>query len=741
MRSRTRGRRRARIAGPALMAAVQASTAAAADGPPARPQRGTSPRLLRMGALGLFVLIAAAGLFLAGPQVMADEGSYLLGAALLSGQAAFNPGSGYYAGYSLLLLPAFLPHASPVAAYHLALLVNAMLVASTPFALFRLTRLVWPAAPASAHAAAALAATCHASVLLLSQLAMSENALVPAFAWLLACAATLLFRPRATVAIAVGLLAGFLFLVHPRGATMAFPVLLALTLHAIANPRYRRLLALAWAVALLVGALHGPLEHAAGRSGQGGGYSIALMLAHLRAPGGWLWLLANLAGSATEAVVASFGLVVTGAIATARMLRTRWRQGGIRRAPEVPVLVAGYLAFAVALVVTAAFFVPPFRADQLAYGRYALPTVVPLVAFGGVHLLQGTHGRIRRDFAWALAVGLGGIALAAMAYTQMAPAARSNWNFVNGTALYLVWRIAQAGSPWLVAAIAFTAATGLLVLALRRSPGSSLGIILASNLAGAAMAWAITVLPGSRYYAGKRDVVDAAAGFAATARVRPCVRLDPRLDAWHQADLAWRLYPLLAYTAPPGVPCRQALVAPVGAPVPAVMQAVAIERPSPLGQGEAIALFVEKGPALDAFATDRSIPLASLTRLAPGDRLAPVRLLAPRGPLVVQAGMPLRLQVQVTNRTHVAWPGTTPGLVPFPIVLGAHATGEAPSRWEGRSALPAALQPGETATVALDIGPFAPGTHRLHVGIVQEHVAWLDGGIDTTVDVKEPVAD
>jgi hypothetical protein len=695
-----------------------------------------------MGALAVFLLIAVASLFLAGPQVMADEGSYLLSAALLSGQAAFNPGSGYYAGYGLMLVPAFLPHASPLAAYHLALLVNALLVASTPFALFRLTRQVWPAAPASAHAAAALAATCHASVLLLSQLAMSENALVPAFAWFLACAATLLFQPRVSGAIAVGFLAGFLFLVHPRGATMAFPVLLVLTLHAIANPRYRRLLALVWGVALLVGALHGPLEHAAGRTSQGGGYSLALMLAHLRAPGGWKWLLANLAGSATEAVVASFGLVVTGALATARMLRTRWRKGDIRRTPEVPVLVAGYLAFAVALVVTAAFFVPPFRADQLAYGRYALPTVVPLVAFGGVHLLQGTPGRIRRDFAWALAVGLCGIAVAAMAYTQMPPAARSNWNFVNGTVLYLVWRIAQAGAPWLVAALSFTAATGLLALVMRRSPRWSIGIVVALNIAAVATAWAMTILPGSRYYAGNRHVVDAAADFSAAARVRPCVRLDTRLDAWHQADLAWRLFPLLAYIPPPGVACTQALIAPVGAAISAGMQAVAIERPSPLGGGASIALFVEKGPELEAFAADRSIPLASLTPLAPGDRLAPVRLLSPAAqPLLAQAGRPLQLQVQVTNRTHVAWQATTSRQVPFPILLGAHAAGSASSRWEGRSALPASLQPGQTATVALDIGPFAPGVHRLHVGVVQEHVAWLEGGIDTTVEVEAPAAD
>jgi len=69
---------------------------------------GTYPFGLYWGALGLFVLMAVASYFVAGPQIEVDEGSYLLTAATLAGKLSASGVNGYYSGYSLLLLPAFL---------------------------------------------------------------------------------------------------------------------------------------------------------------------------------------------------------------------------------------------------------------------------------------------------------------------------------------------------------------------------------------------------------------------------------------------------------------------------------------------------------------------------------------------------------------------------------------------------------------------------------------------------------
>jgi hypothetical protein len=67
------------------------------------------------------------------------------------------------------------------------------------------------------------------------------------------------------------------------------------------------------------------------------------------------------------------------------------------------------------------------------------------------------------------------------------------------------------------------------------------------------------------------------------------------------------------------------------------------------------------------------------------------------------------------------------------VLVGArNAKGTGPA-WQRRTRLPKGLQPGETVAVNFDVGPFAPGVHRMHIGIVQEHVAWFEGGMDLTI--------
>ena len=297
------------------------------------------------------------------PQVQADEGSYLLNAAMLAGHIHANPTYGYYSGYSLLLLPAFLFHSQPIPIHHGALLINALLVASTPLALYRLTRELWPAIAESTHVASALIATCYAQVLILSQYTMSESALVPLCAWLLASGMNMLQRERIGSALASGAIAGLLFLVHPRGAAMAAPILLVFSLFAFASGRGRRMVAVAWLVAVAVAALHVPLELRAGRpAGGGGGYSLGVMLSRLSEPSAWSWLLFNLIGATTEALVSSLGIFAFGVHAATTELRTAWKHGADRCTPKAAALLASLTGMAIALLATAAFFAPPERA-------------------------------------------------------------------------------------------------------------------------------------------------------------------------------------------------------------------------------------------------------------------------------------------------------------------------------------------------------------------------------------------
>ena len=79
---------------------------------------GDYPLALCFGALGLLALMAIASLFVAGPQIEVDEGSYLLSAATLLGKLSTSGVNSYYSGYSLLVLPAFLAGRDPTRIYH-----------------------------------------------------------------------------------------------------------------------------------------------------------------------------------------------------------------------------------------------------------------------------------------------------------------------------------------------------------------------------------------------------------------------------------------------------------------------------------------------------------------------------------------------------------------------------------------------------------------------------------------------
>ena len=552
-------------------------------------------------SLGLALLMACASSFLAGPQVQADEGSYLLNAAMLAGHIHANPAYGYYSGYSLLLLPAFLFHSQPVPIHHGALLINALLVASTPLALYRLTRELWPAIAESTHVASALIATCYAQVLILSQYTMSESALVPLCAWLLASGMNMLQRERIGSALASGAIAGLLFLVHPRGAAMAAPILLVFSLFAFASGRGRRMVAVAWLVAVAVAALHVPLELRAGRpAGGGGGYSLGVMLSRLSEPSAWSWLLFNLIGATTEALVSSLGIFAFGVHAATTELRTAWKHGADRCTPKAAALLASLTGMAIALLATAAFFAPPERADQLAYGRYALPMLVPLLAIGLVRLPDARAQRVRR-MTWAMTVGLAGIAITATAFTQLPATARTNWNFVNAAILHMAQRQAPWVDAWAAIAACFVAGTLMLRWCLQHSRRRAMAAYLGINLAAAACGWLTTTLPGSRYYAYDRTIVDTVHALATARNVRLCITFGRGVDAWHRPDLGWRLLPHVG----PQVGrerCLHGTIASLETAPPAHMRLIATERPSPLGTKTPIGLFMEGGAELDPFA-------------------------------------------------------------------------------------------------------------------------------------------
>ena len=696
-------------------------------------------RLLVWYALGLMLVIVAASLWLHGPQVEADEGSYLLSAAALAGKLRHAVALGPYSGYSFLLTPAFLLWPDPVHSFHVVLVINALLVASIPFALYRMLRLLRPDLDPRWPLVAAITATCYGPTLTLSQYAMSDNALVPLYAWLLTCVATALSRPRVLPAIAAGAFAGALMLVHPRGAMIALPVLAVFSVSAVRRRELRLAAGAMWLVMLAVAALHAPLEHMAGKSESiVGVYAPAATFARFTMRSTWLWIATNLIGATTTAIVTSLGILVL----TVRVFLDSMRFVHVKDLLALPqqttVMLASILGMTAALVTTAVFVATPTRADQIVYGRYTLPTLVPLIAIGLLRFAACPKDRVR-DARWAIGAGFVGIALMAAAFLRVPHAIASTWVFINAVVLDLARYALPTGNTWLSIGLCFAAAAVLLYATSRRSGFAAMIVFLCFNLGVALSGWLFVTRPLSVVY-GNRPVVAAASGFERLTGTPLCVRLEG-LDAWNMTDISWRLFPQIgASSLIDRNRCINGVIMPLQGKAPGNFHLIAMERPSPLNKGP-IGLFVEPGQALAAYASERDLPAAdALAPLPVADRSASIEIAKPEVPIRVVVGNIWKATVHITNRGHSRWTPTTTTYLPFPIRLGAQVVPDAAATptVEYRSELPDALKPGDTEAAMLKIGPFNHrGCYRVHIGVVQEHVAWFDGAIDIEINVVE----
>lgn len=375
-------------------------------------------RLLIAGTLALFLLRFALSLIRTGPVLVADEIGYLTNARVLDGgvpgQLELAPF--YRGGYSLLIAPLLELGASPTVTYHLVLVLNAALAASVfPFLYLLLTRFVGVRPELAIWAA--FAGALYPALTVLSQVAMSENALFPLVVlWLIAFAGLLQERRRGNElawAAALGATTGGLWAIHNR---MFVAVLLALggMIWLTARRRLRPAgLALGFGIIALslygVHVLDGYLiDHNYGGSAPD---ELSERMDELFAFGGLRTVLANLAGQTWYLLVATFGLA---AVAVADFAR--------RRTPLTGVLLA---LTALLLLVSAAAFPERTRPDMLIYGRYAEVVAPALIAFGLAALPQV---RLRR-LAWPLAAFGGLTALVVLVRaTASDPDAPNRWN-------------------------------------------------------------------------------------------------------------------------------------------------------------------------------------------------------------------------------------------------------------------------------------------------------------------------
>lgn len=425
---------------------------------------------------GTFVLFAVRLILSAirsGPVLVADEIGYLTNARVLGGGLAgqLEQAPFYRGGYSLLIAPLLKVASDPTVAYHLVLVLNAALAAAVfPLLYLLLTR--YGGVERGLALWAALAGAAYPALTVLSQAAMSENALFPlVVVWLIAFGGLLASAERGRqVAWAAGLGAatGALWAVHNR---MIVAVAIAVAgLIWLAARRRLRPAAAAVGLAVIAAAFLGVhlldsylIDHNYAGSAPD---ELSERMDDLFQLGGLRTAAANLFGQAWYLLVATFGLAAAAV----------WDFFQRRRAPEAerpaPVLGVLLALTALLLAVSASAFPERTRPDMLIYGRYTEVVAPALIAFGlaalsRVWLSFGIHKRPKLNhplgggwLVWPL-LGFGALTalVVAIRATASDPEAPNRWNI---SALPFV--TVQLEAPILLGAALVAAAGACLLL-------------------------------------------------------------------------------------------------------------------------------------------------------------------------------------------------------------------------------------------------------------------------------------
>lgn len=379
----------------------------------ARTEQGASrlrdrvwPSLLA-GTLLLFLARVALSLIRNGPVLVADEMGYLGNARAIAGgiDAQMGLAPFYRSGYSLLIAPLLKLSSDPAVQYHLVLVLNAALAAAVfPLLYVLLNR--FAGVPARVALWAALAGAVYPAITVLSQVAMSENALFPLVCVWLICFAGLLAseagRPQLGWAIGLGAATGALWMVHNR-----MIVAIAVAVAGLGWLLYRRrigpaaLFAGMAAIALFVLGTHFLDSFVSDRNYGGSAPDEFTQRMHeLLHFGGIRTALANLLGQSWYLLVATFGLA---AVVVAEFFRGRPRRNQEETGPldpSRPVIAVLLALTGLLLLVSASAFPERTRPDMLIYGRYAEVVAPALIAFGIAALARA---RVPRAVAWPLA--------------------------------------------------------------------------------------------------------------------------------------------------------------------------------------------------------------------------------------------------------------------------------------------------------------------------------------------------
>lgn len=388
----------------------------------------------RLSARGWLIAGTAAFLILrlaltiprTGPVVVADEIGYLTNARALAGGVAgqLSTAPFYHGGYSLLLTPLLALHLSPETTYRLVLVLNAFLAAAIAPLVYLLLRRCF-SVPSGAAVWPALAAAAYPSVTVFTQVAMSENLLLPLLVlWLLA-AGSLVRAGSSTsqVVLASGTSACAVWLWAAHGRMIVAVALTAALFLVLLWRRTSWRAALVGLAVLLLGlvAVHVLDDFLVSRNWGGHAHNeVSGRLSTLESADGIGAFFRNLVGQSWYLAVATLGVLVAAALPR--------RSLTLRFTPSRVVLALALLTGLGLLVESALSFPTTDRPDMLIYGRYTDVVVPPLLALALVRLADVR--RVRLGVVVATLVVLS--AAAALLRTTVDPAGLANrWNVLS----------------------------------------------------------------------------------------------------------------------------------------------------------------------------------------------------------------------------------------------------------------------------------------------------------------------
>ncbi|HET6809558.1 MAG TPA: hypothetical protein VFH50_00940 [Acidimicrobiales bacterium] len=688
------------------------------------------------------------------PIIHADEFGYLMGAHFMA-RGGSPTGAPYYPGYSALLVPLWWISRHPLTVYRWALDVNAVLAGATAVLSFLLARRLAPRSGPLAWGGAAVVVSAYPAVVMYSNLAESENLLVPGFlaVALLVLRAVEVSTPRRW-AVAAGA-AGLLYAVHGRAVAVA--AALVLTAAWVLRPwraRVPHLLATASALLAALAAselwIRWVTRRVPGRQlparSTAPSLSSRVATAH-----GLQHVGAVLSGEGLYLMAAAAPLLVLGVAASVRALRRR---------PGTPAVDGRWHAFLLlsllfGAVVAAVFLATGNRIDDTVYGRYVEVFAVPVMLVGAV---TGARLRERPVALWrSLAIGAAVAGLLAMAVSA----------YWGGTIRGTVVRTNVFGLSELVFG-PNTAARLVVAVVLGVAVGALVAVVAAYRLlpvAGVIVAVGAFVAPSVRAYADvvglssanvlQQVVPDALTSVQTRFGPVPCVAWDSSLD------YDWQFYNtrlLVPDTVFPVFDSRR------GGPVPCSSGLVVSGRAFATRAGYPGARLVMLGndpaavwalPGALQSALDRAgwlLPAGFPAPLPDAAASGTLRLVGTASVSAADVTLPQRatrtLWVSVSHTGGGApWPNATSvGPVPQYAVRIAVAWFQGPARARqqvaaGRADLPVSLLPGRSERARVTITPqafgstgavpkyLAPGAYDVEISLIQESVRPWDATV------------